>query len=132
MGQTDNFNSGEIASYRDSILDSHQPTFTVLERLIEEVLPDAEVSFKWGTIAYDLYGSMFALSANKKHVNLYILTVGLLAEYAEELAGIPQSKCVLRFSPSAEVPIDTLRKIMTEAIARKRAGQESRVPARTR
>lgn len=111
------------ASVGDSIPDSHQQTFTLLERLIEELAPDADVSVKWGTIAYDLDGSLFALSANKKHVNLYILTVGLLAEYADELAGIPQSKCVLRFSPGAEVPVETLRKVMTDAVERKRAGE---------
>ena len=120
MSQSDN--SVDKASFRDSIPDSHQPTFTLLQQLIEELVPDADVSIKWGTIAYDLDGSLFALSANKKHVNLYILTVGLLAEYADDLAGIPQSKCVLRFSPSAEVPLETLRKVMTDAVERKRAG----------
>ena len=120
MSQADN--SVDKASFRDSIPDSHRPTFTLLQQLIEELVPDADVSIKWGTIAYDLDGSLFALSANKKHVNLYILTVGLLAEYADDLAGIPQSKCVLRFSPSAEVPVETLRKVMTDAVERKRAG----------
>ncbi len=120
MSQADN--SVDTVSFRDSIPDSHQPTFTLLQQLIEELVPDAEVSIKWGTMAYDLDGSLFALSANKKHVNLYILTVGLLAEYADDLAGIPQSKCVLRFSPSAEVPLETLRKVMTDAVERKRAG----------
>ena len=113
--------STDKRSFGDSVPEFHQPTFTRLQDLIEELVPDAEVSVKWGTLAYDLDGSLFALSTNKKHVNLYILTVGLLAEYAEDLAGIPQSKCVLRFGPSAEVPIDTLRKIMTDAVERKRA-----------
>ena len=120
MSQADN--SVDKAAFRDSIPDSHQPTFTRLQQLIEELVPDADVGIKWGTIAYDLDGSLFALSANKKHVNLYILTVGLLAEYADALAGIPQSNCVLRFTPSAEVPLETLRKVMTDAIERKRAG----------
>ncbi len=119
MSQADN--SVDEASFRDSIPDSQQPTFTLLQQLIEDLVPDADVSIKWGTIAYDLDCSLFALSANKKHVNLYILTLGLLAEYADDLAGIPQSKCVLRFSPSAEVPLETLRKVMTDAVERKRA-----------
>jgi uncharacterized protein YdhG (YjbR/CyaY superfamily) len=120
MSQADD--SIDKASFRDSIPDLHQQTFTLLQQLIEELVPDADVSIKWGTIAYDLDGSLFALSANKKNVNLYILTVGLLAEYADDLAGIPQSKCVLRFSPGAEVPLETLRKVMTDAVERKRAG----------
>ena len=113
--------SADRANFRHTIPEQHLPTFGTLQDLIEELVPDAEVSVKWGTIAYDLHGSLFALSANKKHVNLYILTVGLLAEYAEQLAGIPQSKCVLRFTPSAEVPLETLRTIMTDAVERKRA-----------
>ncbi len=115
-------NSVDKASFSKSIPDAHQPTFALLQELIEELVPDSEVSIKWGTIAYDLEGSLFALSANKKHVNLYILTIGLLAEYADDLVGIPHDKCVLRFSPSAEVPLETLRKVMTDAVERKRAG----------
>ena len=108
--------------FRDSVPDSHRPIFDRLQELIEELVPEAEVSVKWGTIAYDLHGSLFALSTNKKFVNLYILTVGLLAEYADELSGISQSQCVLRFGPDDEVPMSTLRTIMTDAVERKRTG----------
>ena len=111
----------DTADFRDTVPEAHRPIFTRLQALIEELAPDAEVSVKWGTLAYDLDGSLFALSTNKQHVNLYILTVGLLAEYADELAGIPQSKCVLRFAPGAEVPMETLREVMTDAVGRKRA-----------
>ncbi len=112
----------EREGFRKSVPETHQPIFAQLQELIEELAPDAEVSVKWNTLAYDLDGSLFALSTNKKHVNLYILTVGLLAEYADQLAGIPQSKCVLRFGPGDEVPLETLRTVMTDAVERKRAG----------
>ena len=112
----------EITEFADSVLEAHQPKFRALQELIDELVPEATATLKWGTIAYDLDGSLFALSANKKHVNLYILTLGLLAEYSNELAGIPQSKCVLRFSPNAELPLETLRRVMTEAVERKRNG----------
>lgn len=112
--------SPDVAGFRDTIPPQHLPHFTALQELIEVLVPDAEVSAKWGTLAYDLEGSLFALSANKKQVNLYILTVGLLAEYADDLAGIPQSKCVLRFNPSAELPLATLKRVMADAVARKR------------
>lgn len=104
-----------------SIAEGHRPTFDTLQALIEELVPDAEVSVKWGTLAYDLDGSLFALSTNRQHVNLYILTVGLLAEFGDALAGIPQSKCVLRFAPGDELPLDTLREVMTTAVERKRS-----------
>jgi hypothetical protein len=39
MSQGDN--SVDKASFRDSIPDSHQPTFTQLQQLIEEFVPDA-------------------------------------------------------------------------------------------
>ena len=107
--------------FQKTVPDSHRPTFDALQELIEELVPDAEVSAKWGTLAYDLDGSLFALSTNKKQVNLYILTVGLLAEFSDELAGIPQSKCVLRFAPGDELPLETLRRVMTTAVERKRA-----------
>ena len=113
----------EIATYAESVPENHREHFRVLQDLIDELVPDSTASLKWGTISYDLDGSLFALSANKKHVNLYILTLGLLAEFKDELAGIPQSKCVLRFTPKAELPLDTLRRVMTVAVERKRSGE---------
>ena len=110
----------EIATFSESVPEAHREHFRILQELIDELVPESTASLKWGTIAYDLDGSLFALSANKKHVNLYILTLGLLAEFQDELAGIPQSKCVLRFSPKAELPLDTLRRVMTTAVERKR------------
>lgn len=115
------FRPAEIADFAETIPEKHRPTFRALQELIDEVAPETATSLKWGTIAYDLEGSLFALSANKTHVNLYILTVGLLAEFEEELAGISQSKCVLRFGPKAEPPIETLRRVMTTAVERKRS-----------
>lgn len=114
--------SVDIANFCESIPSQHQPAFTALRQLIEELAPDSVASLKWGTIAFDLDGSLFALSANKKFVNLYILTLGLLAEYKSELAGIPQSKCVLRFAPNAELPLATLHRVMTTAVERNRSG----------
>ena len=114
--------SAGVADFLESVPETHRPIFMALQGLIEELVPEADVSLKWGTLAYDLDGSLFALSASKKHVNLYVLTVGLLAEYSRELAGIPRSKCVLRFGPKAELPLETLRRVMTAAVERKRAG----------
>ncbi len=115
----------EYTTFLDSVPDSHRATFLELQKLIDELAPDADVELKWGTLAYSLNGSLFSLSTNKTFVNLYILTIGLLAEYADDLAGIPQSKCVLRFSPDAaaqgELPLETLRKIMLDAVERKRS-----------
>ena len=110
----------EIATFAESVPEAHRAHFRVLQELIDELAPETTASLKWGTIAYDLDGSLFALSANKKHVNLYVLTLGLLAEFKDELAGIPQSKCVLRFSPKAELPLDTLRRVLSTALERKR------------
>ena len=50
MGSTDS--SADLASFRDSIPEAHQRTYTLLEGLIEEQVPDAEVSVKWNTLAY--------------------------------------------------------------------------------
>ena len=47
MSQADN--SVDRTSFRDSIPESHQPTFTLLQQLIEELVPDADVSIKWDT-----------------------------------------------------------------------------------
>ena len=103
------------------IAEQHKPTFDTLRELILELVPEATETLKWGTVAYDLDGSLFALSAAKPHVNFYILTTGVIAAHQRELAGIPQSHCVLRFAPGRELPMASLRTVMRAAIAVKKS-----------
>ncbi len=109
--------SGDIDAFVAGIAPEHRATFTSLRGLIKQVAPEATETLKWGTLAYDYNGSLFALSAPKGVVNLYILTVGLLAKHQDLLGAIPQSKCCLRFAPSAKPPLPALRKVMNAAVA---------------
>lgn len=109
--------ASDIADFVAGIRPEHRATFDSLRQLIGKVAPQASESLKWGTLAYDLNGSLFALSANAKVVNLYILTVGHLAKYQDVIGHIPQSKCVLRFAPDLEPPLGTLRTVMKAAVA---------------
>ena len=103
-----------------AISPEHKQTFDSLRSLIKTLVPEATETLKWGTLAYDLEGSLFALSTAKKHVNLYILTIGVIGKHKKELAGIPQSNCVLRFTPDAKPPMAALKKVMKAAIAEKK------------
>ena len=109
----------DIGAFVKNIPAEYKANFDALHRLIEKMAPKAARSLKWGTLAYDLDGSLFALSVGKKHLNFYILTTGVIAAHKKELAGIPQSACCLRFGPNAELPLGALRKVMKAAIAEK-------------
>ena len=113
--------SADIGSFVAGIAPDHKANFDALHTLIQQVAPQASQSLKWGTLAYDLNGSLFALSASKKVVNLYILTLGVIAQHKSELVGIPQSNCVLRFAPDRELPMAALTTVMKVAIAHKTA-----------
>ena len=109
--------SSDIDGFIAGIAPEHKDTFVKLRNLIRKVAPQTTETLKWGTLAFDWNGNLFALSAPKKVVNLYILTIGLLAKHQDKLSGIPQSKCCLRFSPGDEIPLPALRAVMKEAVA---------------
>ena len=109
----------ELTSFLEGLPPAHRSNFDVLRTLIYEVAPAAEEGLKWGTMSFDLHGSLFALSANKKQLNLYVLTIGLLAKHQDLIGDIPQGKCVLRFAPEAELPLAALRTVMRAAVATK-------------
>jgi len=120
LGSKARTGSGDMGVFLAGVAAEHKPTFDTLRALILELVPESTETLKWGTLAYDLEGSLFALSAAKPHVNLYILTTGVIAAHQRELAGIPQSHCVLRFAPGRVLPMAALRTVMRAAIAIKK------------
>lgn len=109
--------SEDITAFVEGIPPEYKDNFDTLRGLIETMAPQTTQTLKWGTLAFDLDGSLFALSLSKKHMNFYILTTGVIAKHKAELAGIPQSACCLRFGPGAKLPMPALRKVMKAAIA---------------
>ena len=109
----------DVSAFIGTLAAEHRPMVRTLRSLILEAAPDATPSVKWGTLAYDLDGSLFAVSAPKDVVNLYVLTIGVLAKHKKQLAGISQGKCVLRFPPGAELPMTALRAVLAAAVATK-------------
>lgn len=116
---TGNNSASDIAAFVAGISTEHRETFDALRALIKRVAPGTTESLKWGTLAYDQDGSLFALSAPKKDVNLYILELGIIAAHPEEVAGIPRSNCVLRFRAGVKPPIAKLTRVMKAAVAAK-------------
>ena len=108
---------GKAGTAAAGIPAEHAATYETLYALIGEVAPEAIESEKWGTVAFDLNGSLFALSA-KKVVNFYILIPGLLREYSATLGHLPQSSCCLRFAAGEPVPRAALKRVMREAVKR--------------
>jgi uncharacterized protein YdhG (YjbR/CyaY superfamily) len=111
--------SVDAKTFAASIPSQHRAAFDTARALIKKVAPQATETVKWGTIAYDLDGSLFALSAPKKQLNVYILTRGVIADHAGLLAGIDQSHCCLRFGAGDALPVAALRTVLRAAVATK-------------
>ncbi len=115
--KTEEVDTGEFLA---AMPQAHHDHAQVVYALMVKHAPEGRDAVKWKTLARDYRGTLFAVSAGSNHVNLYVLTTGVLANHKSELAGIPHSACCLRLALSEPVPVSILEPIMAEAAARKR------------
>ena len=109
----------DTATVLESVPAEHRPRFEELRGMIRQIAPEAVEVAKWGTIQYDYKGSLFGLGWSKGRIQLYILTIGLLARHQEQLGHLDQGKCVLRLDPNRALPGPAIAALMKEAVALK-------------
>lgn len=92
----------------------------VLERLralVLETVPRATEHMQYGMLGYAYEGRPFAaLASQKDYLALYLMDLytqpGLREKHAGALAKLDVGKSCIRFSPKAELPMETFRAIL--------------------
>ena len=110
---------GDIATFIKTVPETHRANFDELRALMRKAAPRAKEIIKWGTLQFDYQGPLFGLSVTKNMLNVYVLTIGLLAHYDHLLSGVTKEKCVLRFGEQATLPTAILRRIFAASVAAK-------------
>jgi uncharacterized protein YdhG (YjbR/CyaY superfamily) len=105
--------------YLKAVPEGQRPLIDKLRELIREAAPEAREEIRYGMLAYDDDGGLFALAAQKHYVSLYVLATDVLISMKKELAGIDHGKGCLRFKKLESLPIDTLRELLSRAKASK-------------
>lgn len=100
-----------------------RPLLEELRDLVQEVIPDAESSIKWGMPFFTIDGTMMcALAGHKSHVNLILAgPPGTYADPDNRLAGSGKTGRHLKLTAADKVPREAVRGWLATAAALARA-----------
>jgi uncharacterized protein YdhG (YjbR/CyaY superfamily) len=111
----------EVDAYLEGLEPATHAALAVLRALIQDVVPDAVESMRYRMPTYEYKGGpLCAFASRKKYMCLYIHT-GLFAKYADDLRGLDMGKECIRFTRLEDLPLETIRSILMEAVEVERA-----------
>jgi uncharacterized protein YdhG (YjbR/CyaY superfamily) len=91
--------------------------------LVKEVAPAAVECMRYGMPSYEQSGSLlFSFAAQRNYLALYVLDPQVVAKYRRELGGLSSGKGCIRFRRYEQLPGAALRRLMSEAVARRDSG----------
>jgi len=104
--------------YVAQLPDARREAIASVRALILETVPDAAEAMTYRMPTYTYHGeSLCALASQKQYMSLY-MEPELVAAHADELAGLSIGKSCVRFRRLDALPLDTVRAILIETVAR--------------
>lgn len=100
------------AEYLQAIPPAQLPLVEHLRALIRQAAPQAREEIRWGMLAYDDAGGLFALAAQKRYVSLYVMVPEALEKMEAELADVDRGKGCLRFTRLEGVPTKSIERLL--------------------
>ncbi len=95
----------------------HRRTLELLHAEIRACAPDAEEVIRVRVPAFLHRGKPLAsIGDARRHVSLYLMYGGVIAEFDEELAAYDRSRTVIRFDPAEDLPRDLIARMITRRV----------------
>lgn len=108
-------NVNSPAEYLAEVPPEQLPLIKHIRQLIKESAPDLQESIRYGMLAYEDHGGLFALAAQKHYVSLYVLATQAIEDMSTELKSINHGKGCLRFKRLDNFPTENIRKLLLHA-----------------
>ncbi|MFA7322804.1 MAG: DUF1801 domain-containing protein [Candidatus Nanopelagicales bacterium] len=103
----------EIDEYLSAVPEPQRSTLETMRTRILEIVPDAEQCLSYGMPGFRVRGKVLAgFAANKNDLSYYPHSGAVLAQFADELAGYPQTKGALHFPNTKPLAKTLLRKLI--------------------
>ena len=94
-----------------------------LRALVKEVVPAAVECMRYGMPSYEQSGSLlFSFAAQRNYLALYVLDPQVVAKYRPQLGRLSSGKGCIRFRRYEQLPGVVIRRLMSEAVARRDSG----------
>jgi uncharacterized protein YdhG (YjbR/CyaY superfamily) len=111
-----------VDQYLAELPEARRSTMTQLRALIREVAPTARECMRYGVPSYEMGELLCAVAAQKQHYSLYVMDAKLLDRFRAQLGKLSVGKGCIRFRKLEDAPLPLVRKILSEAAARRMKG----------
>ena len=108
----------EVDRYLEALEPERRAALTQLRSLVHDVVPDAVETLKYRMPTYE-YGDhvLCAFASQKRYMSLYV-DIELLEKHRQELERLDLGKSCIRFKRIEQLPLDTVRTILIETVAK--------------
>ena len=109
-----------VAQFLAQSAPERRPALIAFRKLVKQNAPKAVEEMQYGMPAYTCDKTGFAFTAQKQYYSFYFCDVELVEKYADELRGLDCGKCCLRGRKLEHFPLETLGRMVREAVKRNR------------
>jgi uncharacterized protein YdhG (YjbR/CyaY superfamily) len=111
----------KVDAYLESLTSERRTALAQLRSLVFKVAPGAEETMKYKMPTYEYGGETLCAFASQKHYMSVYLDTELVEKHRAELEGLSVGKSCVRFKRMEQLPLDTIRMILTETLGGKRS-----------
>jgi len=112
--------AGTVTAYLKELPADRRAALEHLRALIERAAPKAKASMKYGLPSWDWNGPLFALTAQKHYLELYVAEADLVAARKKTLGDVEVGKSSIRFKRLADLNLESVAALLEAAAARRR------------
>ncbi len=106
-----------VDEYIQSLQPDRKKALEKIRGLILKTIPDIEETMRYNMPTYEKDEVVCALASQKHYISLY-MDVQLVKEHKEELKHLDVGKSCIRFRKIENLPLDTVKEILEETVAR--------------
>jgi uncharacterized protein YdhG (YjbR/CyaY superfamily) len=109
----------EVDAYLSGLGTDRRAASEQLRALVFDAVPDVVETMKYRMPTYEVDDVLCSFASQKHYMSLY-MDVDLVAKHKEALRHLDVGKSCIRFKRIEDLPLDTVRQILVETVARNR------------
>lgn len=106
----------DVDGYLAALPPDRRAALSRIRALIKETLPEVQESMRYGMPTFEMREVICSLASQKNYISLYLDTARVAA-HGPALAHLKPGKSCVRFKRLDQLPLDTVRQILTETAA---------------
>jgi uncharacterized protein YdhG (YjbR/CyaY superfamily) len=107
--------SVEVDAYMENVdNEAHREALAQLRVMIHEIQPDIAEKFEYKMPVFDYNGQICGMSSRKNYISLYCKPE-IVDRHRDALGKLNVGKGCIRFRKLSDLPLDTVRTIITES-----------------